>query len=230
MASRYNIVDYDSDDELELSPHIDNLVSAAEFVVRLLERGNIHYALMGAFALKCCGSARDTHNVDIVVGTSMKKIWQIIEPESRLVIPESRLVADVMKMFVKTGPNYDGFLETRLVEVELIAPDFILKCVLTNQPGSNGTPRDIQNHPQTLVVPSPSGYQIAFKALDVLYLLRSKLDIMAARGAPKDYLDAQSIVGNWRQELERIQGYSEVVNTQNNIELILTLPHSPLVW
>lgn len=83
MASRYNIVDYDSDDELELGPHIENLVSAAEFVVQLLERESIDYALMGAFALKCCGSARDTHNVDIVVDTSMKRIWQTIEPESR---------------------------------------------------------------------------------------------------------------------------------------------------
>lgn len=27
-----------------------------------------------------------------------------------------------MKIFVKTGPNYDGCLETRLIEVELIAP------------------------------------------------------------------------------------------------------------
>ncbi|KAF5871613.1 uncharacterized protein Bfra_008636 [Botrytis fragariae] len=218
MASRYNIVDYDSDDELELSPHINNLISAAEFVIRLLERGNIDYALMGAFVLKCCGSARDTNNIDIVVDTSMKKIWQIIEPESRLVIPQSRLVADVMKIFVKTGPNYDGCSETRLIEVELIAP------------GSNGTPRDIRNHQQTLVVPSPSGHQTAFKALDVLYLLRSKLDVMAARGAPKDYLDAQFIVGNWRQELERIQEYSEVVNTQNDVELILTPPCSPMVW
>ena len=86
MASRYNIVDYDSDDELErdhLGPHHSNLVSAAEFVVQLLEREGINYALMGAFALECCGSARDTHNVDITVDTSMKRIWQIIEPESR---------------------------------------------------------------------------------------------------------------------------------------------------
>lgn len=101
---------------------------------------------------------------------------------------------------------------------------------MTNQLGSNGTPRDIRNHQQTLVVPSPSGHQIALKALDVLYLLRSKLDVMAARGAPKDYLDAQFIVGNWRQELERIQEYSEVVNTQNDVELILTPTYSPMVW
>lgn len=96
--------------------------------------------------------------------------------------------------------------------------------------GSNGTPRDIRNHQQTLVVPSPSGYQLTFKALDILYLLRSKLDVIAARGAPKDFLDAQFIVEHWRQELENIQGYSEVSRTQIDMEFMLSPPQYLLIW
>jgi hypothetical protein len=40
----------------------------------------------------------------------------------RLVIPQSRLVADVMKIFVKTGPGYDHCRDNKLIEVEMISP------------------------------------------------------------------------------------------------------------
>jgi hypothetical protein len=86
MASRYNIIDYESDDEQDgdiLGPSNDNLISAASFVTQLLNKEGINYALMGAFALKCFGSNRDTNNVDIAVDTSMKRLWQVIEPEDR---------------------------------------------------------------------------------------------------------------------------------------------------
>ncbi|KAM3088491.1 hypothetical protein ACMFMG_000130 [Clarireedia jacksonii] len=218
MASRYNVIDYESDDEQDGSisgPSNDNLVSAASFVTQLLTKQGINYALMGAFALKCFGSNRDTNNVDIAVDTSMKRLWQIIEPEDRLVIPQSRLVADVMKIFVKTGPGYDHCRDAKLIEVEMISP------------GSNGSPRHIGSHQQMLVVSGPLGEQVSFKALDVLYLLRSKLEVIAARGAPKDFLDIQFIVDHWSQEIAKIQGYSIATRIQSDIQSILTPPQSP---
>ncbi|PQE22695.1 hypothetical protein CJF31_00001630 [Rutstroemia sp. NJR-2017a BVV2] len=224
MASRYNIIDYESDDEQDddiRGPSNENLVSAASFVTQLLNKEGINYALMGAFALKCFGSNRDTNNVDIAVDTSMKRLWQIIEPEDRLVIPQSRLVADVMKIFVKTGPGYDHCRDTKLIEVEMISPE----QTLTQYKGSNGSPRDIGSHQQMLVASGPLGEQVSFKALDVLYLLRSKMDVIAARGAPKDFLDVQFIIDHWSQELAKIQGYAERI--RSDIDSMLTPPPSP---
>ncbi|PQE29915.1 hypothetical protein CJF32_00000575 [Rutstroemia sp. NJR-2017a WRK4] len=218
MASRYNIIDYESDDEQDddsRGPSNENLVSAASFVTQLLNKEGINYALMGAFALQCFGSNRNTNNVDIAVDTSMKRLWQIIEPEDRLVIPQSRLVADVMKIFVRTGPGYDHCRDTKLIEVEMISP------------GSNGSPRDIGSHQQMLVASGPLGEEVSFKALDVLYLLRSKMDVIAARGAPKDFLDVQFIIDHWSQELAKIQGYSTAARIRSDIESLLTPPPSP---
>ncbi|PQE20285.1 hypothetical protein CJF30_00001585 [Rutstroemia sp. NJR-2017a BBW] len=218
MASRYNIIDYESDDEQDddsRGPSNENLVSAASFVTQLLNKEGINYALMGAFALQCFGSNRNTNNVDIAVDTSMKRLWQIIEPEDRLVIPQSRLVADVMKIFVRTGPGYDHCKDTKLIEVEMISP------------GSNGSPRDIGSHQQMLVASGPLGEEVSFKALDVLYLLRSKMDVIAARGAPKDFLDVQFIIDHWSQELAKIQGYSTAARIRSDIESLLTPPPSP---
>jgi hypothetical protein len=78
-----------------------------------------------------------------------------------------------------------------------------------------------------LVVSGPLGEQVSFKALDVLYLLRSKMDVIAARGAPKDFLDVQFIIDHWSQELAKIQGYSESARIRSDIESMLTPPPSP---
>jgi hypothetical protein len=56
------------------------------------------------------------------------------DKKHRLVIPQSRLVADVMKIFVKTGPGYDHCRDTKLIEVEMISPG---KCHHTREHGAN---------------------------------------------------------------------------------------------
>ncbi|TAQ91569.1 hypothetical protein B7494_g6 [Chlorociboria aeruginascens] len=191
MATKFNLVDYDSDDERQADvkgPTLLHLSSAAKFMVNLLDNNGVDYALMGAFALNCAGSERATRNVDIVVNTSMKALWIMLEPEARLAIPDSRLVADIMKIFVRTGKGYDDddTTETRLVEV----------C-------SNGSPLKIASHQQILKSPTD---QLWFKVLDPHYLLRSKLEAVSGRGAPKDVDDALFIVKRWPDEVRRIRG------------------------
>ena len=86
MASTFNLVDYDSDDE-HAKRHVElpkeNLDSAADFIIGLLERNGVNYAVMGGYALSVAGSERTTDNIDIAVDTSMKELWRMVMPETR---------------------------------------------------------------------------------------------------------------------------------------------------
>ncbi|KAL2007258.1 hypothetical protein VTN00DRAFT_8696 [Thermoascus crustaceus] len=64
MASRYNLLDYDSDQDAHEVPD-SNLLSAAFFIADLFQRHGIPYGVMGGFALRLMGPPRETHDVDI---------------------------------------------------------------------------------------------------------------------------------------------------------------------
>lgn len=85
MASQYNLLEYDSDEEKYKYPDvpIGNLVSAAFLVANLLERNGIPYGLMGGFAVRILGGDRDTRDVDIAFQAKMKDLWRIVEAEPR---------------------------------------------------------------------------------------------------------------------------------------------------
>ncbi|KAK2812789.1 hypothetical protein FQN50_001118 [Emmonsiellopsis sp. PD_5] len=124
MASRYNLLDYDSDEEREKNPEIpvSNLASAAFFIADLLDRHGIIYGLMGGFAVKLMGSTRNTRDVDIAFQApgGMRDLWRVVEPEPRLVLPNTKLLSNIMKIFVLTGPGYDNCPTAPRVEVDLI--------------------------------------------------------------------------------------------------------------
>ena len=87
MAELYDIADYDSDEEREKYPRIPelNLYSAASFIVDLLQRNDIHYAVMGGFACLLLQSERQTRDLDIAFQApkKMRSIWSAIEKEPR---------------------------------------------------------------------------------------------------------------------------------------------------
>ena len=131
---------------------------------------------------------------------------------------------------MKTGTaTDDNCAEGRLVEVELITP------------GSNGAPRDIRNH-QQLITRTLEGTQLTEKArkakagavntvkiLDVLYLMRNKLEGVAHRAAPKDLHDAGFIVDRWPAEVEEVQWIlqDEFQGVVSPFDFMLTPPGSP---
>ncbi|GLA44218.1 hypothetical protein AnigIFM63309_002803 [Aspergillus niger] len=133
MASTYDLVNYDSDEERERQPIVPfaNLASAAFFVAGLLEQAGITYGLMGGLAVAFLGSNRATRDVDMAFQASgkMRDIWRIVEAEPRLIIPNTKLVSNIVKVFVRTGPNYDGCINVLHVEVDLIesAPVFLMR-------------------------------------------------------------------------------------------------------
>ncbi|GKZ72992.1 hypothetical protein AnigIFM50267_009665 [Aspergillus niger] len=133
MASTYDLVNYDSDEERERQPIVPfaNLASAAFFMAGLLEQAGITYGLMGGLAVAFLGSNRATRDVDMAFQASgkMRDIWRIVEAEPRLIIPNTKLVSNIVKVFVRTGPNYDGCINVLHVEVDLIesAPVFLMR-------------------------------------------------------------------------------------------------------
>lgn len=87
MASSYNLLEYDSDEEQKKFPEVPlaNLTSAALFVADILERAGIVYGVMGGFAVRLLGSNRTTRDVDIAFQApgKMKDLWRTVEHESR---------------------------------------------------------------------------------------------------------------------------------------------------
>ncbi|GLA27287.1 hypothetical protein AnigIFM63326_004482 [Aspergillus niger] len=124
MASTYDLVNYDSDEERERHPIVPfpNLASAAFFMAGLLEQAGITYGLMGGLAVAFLGSNRATRDVDMAFQApgKMRDIWRIVEAEPRLIIPNTKLVSNILKVFVRTGPNFDGCVNALHVEVDLI--------------------------------------------------------------------------------------------------------------
>ncbi|KAM5444453.1 hypothetical protein MaudCBS49596_008012 [Microsporum audouinii] len=193
MASRYNLLEYDSDEERENFPDIpeSNLVSATLFIAGILERANIPYALMGGFAVKLMGGTRDTRDVDIVFEAprKMRDLWNIVECEPRLVIPNTKLLSNIMKVFVLTGPGYDSCPDAIKVEVDLI------------ENGFPSSPRDLRVNRDQLTIPTPSGQRPIY-VISLLYLLRGKMTAFMSRSTPQDMSDIIHLINTRGDEIK----------------------------
>ena len=92
MASKYSLVDWDSEEERLRDPNgppLRNQMVAAIFVSSLFKSRNIKYAIMGGFAMILRGSTRSTPAIDMIVETTMQQLWRILEPEERSVLHEN---------------------------------------------------------------------------------------------------------------------------------------------
>ena len=88
MASHYDLTDYDAEDERAndpVGPALANLFAAADFIAALCAAANVPWAAMGGFAMLCLGSRRATIDIDVVVETSMRGVWAMVERQERYV-------------------------------------------------------------------------------------------------------------------------------------------------
>ncbi|KAL4940721.1 hypothetical protein BDV06DRAFT_213237 [Aspergillus oleicola] len=115
-----------------------NLASAAPFIASMLERASIPYGIIeGLLAVRLIGGDRTTKDV---FQASMRRMWEVIRGRrvmgygSRLKIPNSRLISNIMKVFVKTGPGFDNCARSFEVEPRDLAENFMLHTV----PSSSG--------------------------------------------------------------------------------------------
>jgi hypothetical protein len=87
MASHYNLLEYDSDEEARRYPEIplSNLASAAFFIAEVLDKNGIVYGLMGGLAVTFLGGERETRDVDIAFQApgKMRDLWCAVEAEPR---------------------------------------------------------------------------------------------------------------------------------------------------
>ena len=86
MAEKYDLLTYDTEEERiidPVGPPPKNLIAAAEFLDAILLNAGIPYAIMGGFALFLRASNRPTQDIDVVVDSSPRAIWNVIETQER---------------------------------------------------------------------------------------------------------------------------------------------------
>jgi predicted nucleotidyltransferase len=86
MTSTYDILGYDSDEERQKNPDgppRKNLFAAATDITLLLSANDIEYAAIWGFAMICRGSTRISSDVDVIVNTSLSRLWEIIRQQPR---------------------------------------------------------------------------------------------------------------------------------------------------
>jgi len=86
MASKYSLIDYDSEEERKNDPNgppTIHLFAAATYLKRLFSTNDIPWAAFGGFAMICRGSRRTTRDIDVVTDATMRKLWGVIEPQPR---------------------------------------------------------------------------------------------------------------------------------------------------
>ncbi|KAL4948428.1 hypothetical protein BDW69DRAFT_203538 [Aspergillus filifer] len=188
MASYYNLVEYDSDEEAPVIVPMANLTAAAFFIANMLERASIPHGIMGGLAVRFIGGDRNTKDVDMAFQTSMRRMWEVVEGEERLQIPNTRLISNIMKVFVKTGPGFDNCARKFEVEVDLI------EC------GFQNSPRDLTENFMLHTIPSASG-PLQIRGVSLLYLLQGKMAAFASRAQNSDMQDIQTILLNRREEV-----------------------------
>ncbi|KAI9761253.1 MAG: cysteine desulfurase [Chaenotheca gracillima] len=196
MASKYSVLDFDSEEERLKNPGgppMVNLFDAAVYITTLLSANDVPHAVMGGFAMVCRGSLRTTHDVDVVTDATMAALWRIIEPQPRLIIPDTKLLEGVLKVFVKTGVTYDNpqCSETWNIEVDLV------------RPGAKGSPRTVKDHMVSLPV-TVSGTNMTFYGLDVFYMMRTKLRHCATRAMPRDVQDIEYFLNHEGPQVQAI--------------------------
>ncbi|PGH28957.1 hypothetical protein GX50_08303 [[Emmonsia] crescens] len=196
MASQYSLLDYDSDEDREQNPEIpvSHLASAAFFIADLLDRHGITYALMGGFAVKLMGGTRNTRDVDIAFQApgKMRDLCRVVEVEPRLVIPNTKLLGNMMKIFVLTGPRYDNCPTALRVEVGLIETVWTI--------GFQSSPRELNVNRKQLTVQTSSGPRSIY-TLNILYLLRGKMAAFMSRSSENDLYDIRHLLRTYPDEI-----------------------------
>ncbi|RMD41138.1 hypothetical protein DV735_g4013, partial [Chaetothyriales sp. CBS 134920] len=178
-AKIYSFIDFDPDEHEENhgSPPMNNVYAAAIHISKLIRNAGFAYALLGGTAICARGAARETKDVDVGTNAKMRDLWRILD-DSRIILPDTKLLSDMIRLFVYTGPDYgDNFInENAEIQVDIMLA------------GGNSVPRRIEDCIQKLTVRVGS-LSVELASLDSFTLLRSKLSTFSARQARRDFID-----------------------------------------
>ncbi|KKZ60630.1 hypothetical protein EMCG_04703 [[Emmonsia] crescens] len=118
----------------------------------------------------------------------MRDLWRVVKAEPRLVIPNTKLLSNMMKIFVLTGPGYDDCLTPPRVEVDLI------------ENGFQSSPQELDVNRKQLTVQTSSGPRSIY-TLNILYLLRSKMAAFMSRSSENDLYDIRHLLRTYPDEI-----------------------------
>lgn len=148
--------------------------------------------------------------------TKSTNILLLIWTTSSLIIPDTRLLSNIMKVFVRTGPGFDNCPTVIPVEVDLIesgmnpmAPTFSCNTLLwfaticsnyQRTTGFQNSPWDLSINRRQIIVSNSSGQRHIY-AIEIFYLLRGKMTAFLARRGNRDFTDIEHLVMTYPNEI-----------------------------
>lgn len=135
---------------------------------------------------------------------------------SSLIIPDTRLLSNIMKVFVRTGPGFDNCQTAIPVKVDLIESGtdsmfptfshntltwFVTICSNYQRTiGFQNSPWELSINRRQITVSTSSGQQ-HIHAIEMFYLLRGKLTAFLARRGNQDFTDIEHLVMTYPNEI-----------------------------
>ncbi|KAK2806076.1 hypothetical protein FQN51_008029 [Onygenales sp. PD_10] len=119
----------------------------------------------------------------------MRDLWRVVEPERRLVLPNTKLLSNMIKIFVLTGPGFDNCPTTTYrIGVDLI------------ENGFQSSPQELNVNLKQLTVQIGSGPRSIY-AIGILYLLRGKMAAFMSRSSDNDLQDIHHLLRTYLEEI-----------------------------
>lgn len=59
-----------------------HLLAAADYITRLFDANKVPFAFMGGFSMNIRGSPRETHDVDVAVGSDMNQLIAVVSAQA----------------------------------------------------------------------------------------------------------------------------------------------------
>jgi hypothetical protein len=106
---------------------------------------------------------------------------------TRIIVPESRLVEGVVKVFVKTGPHYDACSEHHRIEVDI------------KQAGFRNSPRKLEGNVYRVGPLDLFDQPIFFDVLGITSMMRVKVECCLTREEQRDFDDVKFMLREHRE-------------------------------
>ena len=125
-----------------------------------------------------------------------------------MIIPASRLIDGVIKVFVKTGPGYDACPGSYNVEIDLIIKGKLgvyLGGLSNVGAGAKGSPRNVESEREPLrFYDSDRKQYLVFQGLNIRYMMKTKLRAHSDRGLPRDITDIFFLLDKYPEKVKLI--------------------------
>ncbi|SMQ47808.1 unnamed protein product [Zymoseptoria tritici ST99CH_3D7] len=152
----------------------------------------------------------------------MKGVWEAVTGEERIVIPDSRLVEGVLKVFVKTGRPWDECTEQHRIELDI------------KQAGFRNSPRRLEGNVDRVGPFDVLGEPVEFNVLGIPSMMRIKVECCLTREEQRDFDDVRFMLRQYSgqvyqaidegivdpEELSEVLGHDKIGDENVRNELV----------